>query len=127
RDSSVPGLPMRTPEGEKFTYNEATGDLAEAMENLPTYVTPATASSLQGTENLWRRIEADGLLTSDEVTALLGLDYTSRAIVTGLWRTDQIIGVQRRGRTRYPRSQFDPENSDVSKRVRTVIPELITI
>lgn len=122
-DHSVPGLPRRTPAGDRFTYDEAVLQLADAMENLPTYVTPQTASALQATENLWRRVEVDGLLTSSEVNILLGLDPTSGAIVTGLRHTKQIIGVKRRNRIRYPAVQFSRE----SRNVRPVIPALIAI
>ncbi|MET0887897.1 MAG: hypothetical protein ABWX92_15780, partial [Mycetocola sp.] len=75
-DYAVPGLPMRAPSGDVFTYDEAMRRLADAMEALPTYVTPATASALQATENMWRRIEVDGLLTGGEVAELLNLDAT---------------------------------------------------
>lgn len=122
-DYSVPGLPMRSPSGETFTYDEAMRQLADALEALPTYVTPQTASALQATENLWRRVEVDGFLTGREVADLLELDSTDDAAVTALWRNNQLLGVRRRGQIRYPSFQFDRE----ARGVKPVIPELLAI
>lgn len=120
-DYKVPGLPMRTPAGRIFTYAEAMENLAAAMERLPTYVTPQTASGIQATENFWRRIEVDGLLTGGEVAKILQLKPSNIVTITRYRETGQLIGVRRRGRHMYPSFQFDLASHQVLPVIRPLI------
>lgn len=122
-DTSADGLPLRNRAGERFAYHDAARQLADAMAELPGFVTPSTARALQATENLWRTIELDhGLLTSRAVADLLGRPGNLR-LVSRLRVTGQLIGVERRKRILYPGFQFD----SVRHQVRSVIQPLIQI
>ena len=95
-----------------------------AIMKLPTVVSPQSASSLQSTENSWRRmVDEVGILSSTEVAALLRPGVTSSRIASELRSSGKIIGVKRLHRYEFPGFQFDRE----AREVIPVIEPLIAI
>ncbi len=96
--------------------------LGPAMAALKTPTSPALASGIQATENLWAAIdEAWGLLGSVEVAELLGSRGTNRSFASSMRKSGKIIGVERGNAYVYPGFQFDRR----AGRVLPVVRELI--
>lgn len=95
-----------------------------AIMKLPTTVDPQSASSLQSTENAWRRmVDEFGSLSATEVAVLLRPGVSSSRIATQLRTSGGIIGVKRLHHYEFPGFQFDWS----SRQVLPVIEPLISL
>jgi len=93
-----------------LVYRGAVDSLQRAMVTLPTVVDPATARAVQATENVWRRVEGEfGLLSSSEVSALLGASNANRAFTSELRKRGELLAAQRKNGYVFPGFQFDHE------------------
>ena len=91
-------------------YRGAVDSLERALVMLPTVVDPATARAVQATENVWRRIDTDfGLLSSSEVSSLLGASNGNRAFTAELRKRGALLAAQRKNGYVFPGFQFDHE------------------
>lgn len=88
--------------------------LRDATVTSPVFVDPATARSVQATENVWRRIgEEFGLYSSVRVSELLGSRSANRTIASDMRARGELLGVKRRNAYVYPGFQFDGRTGDV--------------
>jgi len=82
----------------------------EQCSTKPTVVDSATARAVQATENVWRRVESEfGLLSSSEVSALLGASNTKRAYASDLRKRGELLATLRKNGYVFPGFQFDHE------------------
>ena len=97
---------------------------AAALAKLDTVVSPATARSLQATENVWRYIESRyNMLTSTEIAEALSAKGANRSYASHLRKTNRLLGVQRRNAYVFPDFQLDT----VTGRVHDCIPALLAL
>ena len=91
-----------------LVYRGAVGSLERALVTLPTVVDPSTARALQATENVWRRVETEfGLLSSSEVSTLLGARNANRTYAADLRQRGELLGTLRKNGYVFPGFQFD--------------------
>lgn len=91
-------------------FHHSVGDLESALVGLPTALDPATARAAQATENVWRRIADEfGLLSSSEVSALLGAANSNRVYAAQRRQRGELLAVQRKNAYVFPGFQFDHE------------------
>lgn len=91
-----------------LAYQQSVDELESALGALPTTVDPSTARAAQATENVWRQLETEfGLLSSSEVSALLGARSANRAYAAGLRKRGELLAARRRNAYVFPGFQFD--------------------
>ncbi|TFD52371.1 hypothetical protein E3T46_05760 [Cryobacterium sp. Hh11] len=77
-------------------------------------VDPATARAVQARENMWRRIESEfGLLSSSEVSDLLGASNGNRTFTAELRKRGALLAAHRKNGYVFPGFQFDHEAGEV--------------
>ena len=82
--------------------------LGSAMAEMPSPVSPQLARSAAATERAWRDLESEfGLLTSIEVSTLLGSDPPNRTYASHQRAQGKLIAVKRPKGLRYPGFQFN--------------------
>ena len=107
-----------------LVYRGAVDSLERALGALPTAVDPATARSVQATENVWRRVETEfGLLSSSQVSSLLGASNGNRAFTSELRKRSALLAAQRKNGYVFPGFQFDREAGEV----RSWVAPLLTL
>lgn len=80
--------------------------------------------SIAATENAWRELENEcGLLSSLEVSALLGSKSPNRSFASEQRSKGKLIAVKRPGGLRYPGFQFDVREQTI----RPIMAELISV
>lgn len=78
---------------------------------LPT-TSPATARSVQATQNRWHAVETEfGLLTSSQVAVREGFAAGNRQLAHDQRQAGRLLGVHRGARLLYPGFQFDANGS----------------
>lgn len=103
---------------------EGVAALGPALAEIDTPVSPQLARSLAATENAWRRLEMEfGLLSSREVSELMGSRSPNRSYASEQRSRGKLIAVKRPGGLRYPGYQFDRSEHAI----RPVMAELIRI
>lgn len=109
-----------------IAHNMADGiaALGPALAEIDTPVSPQLARSLAATENAWRALEAEfGLLSSREVSALVGSRSPNRSYASEQRSKGKLIAVKRPGGLRYPGYQFDRSEHAI----RPVMADLIRV
>lgn len=97
-----------------LVYRSAVDSLERALVTLPTVVDPATARAVQATENVWRRIATEfGLLSSSEVSSLLGASNANRAFTSELRKRGELLAAPRKNAYVFPGFQFNHESGTV--------------
>ena len=90
------------------TVSRGRSDDVVAAQARSATISPELAYSLLATENMWRLMDAEfGLLTEQDVAQLLQVPRTSSNSVSARRKAGQIIGVRRGNSYRYPGFQFD--------------------
>lgn len=103
-------------------YQQSIDALESALVTLPTAADPATARAAQATENVWRLVETEfGLLTSTEVSALLGASNANRAYAGQLRKRGDLLAAQRKNAYVFPGFQFDHQAGSVRPWVRPLL------
>lgn len=105
-------------------YKDSVEQLEAALVALPTTTDPATARAVQATENVWRRIGSEfGLLSSSEVSGLLGASNSNRAYAGQLRQRGQLLAARRKNAYVFPGFQFDRE----AGAIRSWVPDLLRL
>lgn len=126
RAPEPPASPALTSLYMMIAHNMADGiaALGPALAEIETPVSPQLARSMAATENAWRSLEAEfGLLSSREVSELLGSRSPNRSYASEQRSKGKLIAVKRPGGLRYPGYQFDR----TEHAIRPVMAELIRI
>lgn len=101
---------------ERFTTGDPSEDAPE--------VSPQLARALQATKNVWRNMEAEfGLLSGEEVSAAVGRADLGQTFASNQRAAGNLIGVEHRGRYRYPGFQIDRGQ----RTVRPVMRDLLVV
>lgn len=87
--------------------------LGDAIESLPTHVSPQAARAVQATENLIRDASHEfGMLTASEVGRLLGSSSkAARNLAGSRHRSGELLAIRRGNRDRFPGFQFGPDGT----------------
>lgn len=103
---------------------QSLASLGSALANMPTPVSPQLARATAATEQAWRDLENEfGLLTSTEVSDLVGSDSPNRSYASSQHSQGKLIAVKRPKGLRYPGYQFD----SVDHAILPVIEKLISV
>lgn len=98
--------------------------LGPALAEIETPVSPQLARSMAATERAWRDLETEfGLLSSREVSELVGSKSPNRSYASELRSKGKMIAVKRPGGLRYPGFQIDREEHAI----RPVMENLIRV
>jgi hypothetical protein len=91
-------------------HQHSVDELESALVGLPTALDPATTRAAQATENVWRRIADEfGLLSSSQVSALLGAANANRVYAAQRRQRGELLAAQRKNAYVFPGFQFDRE------------------
>ncbi|UXN32779.1 hypothetical protein [Glutamicibacter sp. M10] len=103
---------------------QSLSSLGPALAKIPTSVSPQLARASAATEQAWRELESEfGLLTSTEVSDLVGSDSPNRSYASNQRSQGKLIAVKRPKGLRYPGYQFDRSEHAILP----VIEELIAL
>jgi hypothetical protein len=109
-----------------IAHNMAEGiaALGPALAEIEAPVSPQLARSVAATEKTWRELEEEfGLLSSLEVSELIGSRSPNRSYASDQRSRGRLIAVKRPGGLRYPGYQFDRSEHAI----RPVMADLIRV